>query len=250
MTHHSADSSYEKSAHLYDLFGQKEDVEFYCHFAFPPSNVLDVGAGTGRLAIPLAERGSTVCCVEPSPAMRRELERKLLQRPRLAHTVTVVPGEAASFEVSRRFPVAILSGTFDHFLDDGERLASLKNIGRHLAAGGALVFDATVGMMQDAPLSPAGEVEVGDRTVRRLVGGKALPGGKREVVLVFEVYRGTEMIERIEERGLIGQTSQRGIHRILSEAGFEVRQEWSDFQRNPYREGARLLIVEAVKRNE
>lgn len=57
----SDNSGYEKAAHLYDLFDQKANIEFFFHFAFQAGEILDIGAGTGRIAIPLAERGVTVC---------------------------------------------------------------------------------------------------------------------------------------------------------------------------------------------
>lgn len=244
----SDDRSYGKTAHLYDLFDQKQNIEFFYHFASRAGEVLDIGAGTGRIAIPLAECGVKVCCVEPSPAMRLEFEKKLAGRPKLAHNVRVVPGDARSFDVGRTFPAAFLSGSFDHFLDHEERLASLVNVGRHLGAHGVLVFDVFLGLMEDTPLSPAGQVEVGDREIRRFVGGKVLPGAKKEVVLLFQVYRNGEMIERIEERGLVGVTSREGVHRVLMEAGFDVKREWGAYDFAPYQEGDSLLIVEAWKR--
>ena len=60
---------YEKAAHLYDLFDKKENIEFFYQYAKDAGEILDIGAGTGRIAIPLAERGIKVYCVEPSPAM-------------------------------------------------------------------------------------------------------------------------------------------------------------------------------------
>ena len=53
-------TGYEKSAHLYDLFDRKENVEFFHHYAAKAGEILDVGAGTGRIAIPLARRGISV----------------------------------------------------------------------------------------------------------------------------------------------------------------------------------------------
>ncbi len=247
MTGQPGDRSYGKTAHLYDLFDRKENIEFFYHHASQAGEVLDVGAGTGRIAIPLAERGLRVWCVEPSPAMRREFEQKLARRVDLSANICLVAGEARSFDLGRTFPAAFLSGTFDHFLDDTERLASLANIGRHLDANGVLVFDVFLGLMEDTPLSPAGHVQLEDGEIRRFVGGRVLPGERKEVNLVFEVYRDGEMVERIEERGLVGITNREGIHRVLEEAGFEVRREWGAYDFTPYQEGAALLIVEAMK---
>ena len=249
MNGRSDDRSYGKTAHLYDLFDRKENIEFFYHYASQAGEVLDIGAGTGRIAIPLAERGVSVCCVEPSPAMRREFEKKLARRPKLANAIQLVAGDARSFAVDRPFPTAFLSGTFDHFLDDEERVASLVNIGRHLESGGTLIFDVFLGLMQDTPLSPAGQVEVGGREIRRFVGGKVLGGGKKQVELVFKVVQDGEMVERIEERGVVGITSRVGVRRVLADAGFDVKREWGGYDFTPYREGDPLLIVEALQQS-
>jgi SAM-dependent methyltransferase len=245
----SGGDGYEKAAHLYDLFDRKANIEFFLHYALRAGEVLDIGAGTGRIALPLAKRGVKVFCVEPSPAMRREFENKRAQQPYLSANVQLVAGDANSFDWGRTFPVAFLSGSFDHFLDDEERLASLANIGQHLDSKGILVFDVFLGLMKDSPLSPAGRVKVGDREYRRFVGGKLLPGNRKETRLVFETYQEGELVERIEEHSLAGITSRKRIHQMLAEVGFSVKREWGNYDFTPYREGDALLIVETVKQN-
>jgi SAM-dependent methyltransferase len=238
---------YEKSAHLYDLFDEKANIEFFFYYASQATDVLDIGAGTGRIALPLARRGVKIVCVEPSQAMRREFEIKLARQPDLATYIHLVAGKANSFNLGRTFSVAFLSGSFDHFLDDKERISSLANTARHLDTGGTLVFDVFLGLMGDSPLSRAGTVRVGDKEYRRLVGGKVLPGHKKETQLVFETYEDGELVERIEEISIVGITNRHGVHRVLAESGFAVREEWGDYDFRPYQEGDSLLIVEAVK---
>lgn len=240
---------YEKSAQLYDLLDQKANIEFFCHYADQAKEILDIGAGTGRIALPLASRGVKVVCVEPSSAMRQEFEIKLAQQPDLSARIDLVPGEASSFSLGRTFPAAFLSGSFDHLLDDEERISSLVNIGRHLDRKGILVFDVFLGLMGNSSLSPAGRVKVGNRKYRRFVGGKVLPGHKKETHLVFETYEDDEMKERIEETSLVGIANRLTIHRVLTESGFTVRKEWSGYDFAPYREGASLLTMEAAKRD-
>lgn len=243
----SQHTGYEKSAHLYDLFDSKQNIDFFYHYAAKAGEVLDIGAGTGRIAIPLARQGIKLHCVEPSPAMRSEFERKLQEEPELWERITVIAGEAKSFHIGRTFPAAFLSGSFDHLLDDKERLAALRNIGRHLVPDGCLVFDIFLGLMKDSPLSPAGVARVSGREVRRFVGGRMLPEQRKETRLVFEVYEEGTLIERIEERSLVGITSRKDIHRLLKVAGFRVQREWSGYNFKPFQEGNSILIVEAVK---
>jgi SAM-dependent methyltransferase len=231
------------------MFDHKANIEFFFRYASPAKEVLDIGAGTGRIALPLAGRGVEVVCVEPSPAMRREFEMKLARQPDLSTRIRLVAGRANSFDLGRTFSVAFLSGCFDHFLDDKERISSLANIARHLDTKGILLFDVFLGLMGDSPLSPAGTVRVDTKEYRRLVGGKVLSGHKKETQLVFETYDGGELIERVEEISLVGITSKRGIHRALARSGFAVREEWGDYDFTPYQEGGSLLIIEAVKQD-
>jgi SAM-dependent methyltransferase len=61
------------------------------------ATVLDVGAGTGRWAIPLARRAATVTALEPSPAMREGLRRNLAEQQ--ISNVTVLAGRWPEAEV-------------------------------------------------------------------------------------------------------------------------------------------------------
>jgi SAM-dependent methyltransferase len=239
---------YEKSARFYDLFDQKENIAFFLHYATAAGEILDVGAGTGRIAIPLARHGVTVWCVEPSPAMRREFERKLDAEPELRSRITLAAGTAASFTYPQTFPAALMSGSFDHLLDAEERLAALRNISRHLEMGGTLVFDVFLVLMRDAALHPADSVEVGGQTINRLIASRLLPSGRQETTLVFEVHEGERLIERIEETSLVGITHRAKLHQHLEAAGFEVTAEWGGYDFTPYSEGDALLILAAVKR--
>ena len=240
-------SGYEKCAHLYDLFDAKENIEFFLRYATEAGEVLDIGAGTGRIAIPLAEKGLKVFCVEPSPAMRREFEKKLSALPELSKNIELVAGDAASFKFPRTFPAAFLSGVFDHFLDGKERLAALRNIAKHVETHGKLIFEVGLGYMKDSPMSAAGKVTQGDKEYRRFMEGKVLPDEKMEWLLVYERYQSGKLTERIEERWLAGIIDRAKLHRLLKDTGFEIKREFGGHDFKEYKEGDLLLIIEAEK---
>lgn len=187
-------------------------------------------------------------CVEPSPAMRAQFEKKLSTHPDISKNIELVPGDAMSFNLDRAFPAAFLSGTFDHFLNDEERLQSLKNIGKHLKPNGKVIFDVFMGLMKDSPLSPAGKVKKGDTEYRRFVGNRLLPDGKMETLLVFETYQSGKLKERIEEKSVAGIIHREHLHQLLEKSGFEVKNEFANYDFAKYKEGNSLLIIEAVKK--
>ena len=238
---------YERSAHLYDLFDQKENIRFFLHYGLKAGEILDIGAGTGRIAIPLAQEGVKVFCVEPSPAMRAVFEEKISKQKIPKDNIVLIDGLAQGFDFGRTFPAAYLSGTFDHFLGDDERLASLLNIHKHLSARGVLIFDAFIGLMREKPLAPAGEVCEGHRVYKRSVGTKLLPGRMLEVELLYQLFEKGVLVEQIVEKSFVAIIDRRGISELLERSGFLVRKEFGDYNRCAFQEGDGVIIIEAVK---
>lgn len=243
------DRGYELSAQFYDLFDRKPNINFYYFYASQAGESLDIGAGTGRIAVPLAELGCRLVCVEPSEAMRTQLQQKLDQQPALLERISIVPTDADSFKLNKTFPLAMMSGSFRHFLTDDERLRVLANISNHLKPGGTLVFDVSLGMMKDTPLSPAGEVQFEGGEIRRSLSTRVLPEGILQVTFVFETYRGGKMVERIVQGAVQGIITRQQITKLLQETGLTVVNEYADYDFRPYEEGDNILMVEASKIN-
>jgi SAM-dependent methyltransferase len=243
----TSQDGYDKMADIYDVFSSAETADFHLDCASGTKEILDIGAGTGRVAIPIAENGTRVVCVEPSTAMLREFKKKLDSRPELKQMITVVHADAASFTLDRTLPAAFMSGSFDHLLTDDERLRALKNIADHLEPGARLVLDVWLGLMTDDPATWAGEATLGDTTYKRAVGRKVLPDGTVELEIVITVERDGKVVDRIEQHSTAGVSSRELVHRLLTETGFRVRHEFGSYDRTPYRDGDSVLIIEAVK---
>jgi SAM-dependent methyltransferase len=240
-------SSYEKAAHLYDIFDQKPNIDFFRYCAREQPSVIDIGAGTGRIAIPIARAGTAVYCIEPSPAMRTEFTKKLKVEPDLADRITMIAGDAQSFRIKRSFGVAFMSGVFDHLLDDTTRIRVLKNVNRHLIRGGMFVFDVAVGIPGGKPLVQAGSHRIGTKMYQRYISSKVCANATSEVRLLYEVYDSGKLSERIEEKGIVAYVSRTQVCALLAKAGFTITHEYGWYDFSAYKEGSELLIVEAKK---
>jgi len=238
---------YEKCAHLYDLFDTKDNIDFFAKYALKAKEILDVGAGTGRIAIPIAGMGARVICIEPSPAMRKEFAKKLALMTVPSANIEIFNGDAISFNLNRTFPAAFMSGSFDHLLNIEERLDALSNINKHLEDNGELIFDIFLGLMRNSPIMPAGKVSEGSLEYRRLVGSNPLDDNTIEITLIFETYSHGQLISQIEEKSLVGITNRQEIHNLLKNSGFQIRHEFGDYDFSPFKEGDSTLIIEAKK---
>lgn len=241
---------YEKCAHLYDLFDDKENIQFFLHYAEEASKILDVGAGTGRIAIPIAEKGIKIHYVEPSPAMVQEFKRKISGMKNLERNITLTNSDASSFSLEKTFPACYLSGTFDHFLNDEERISALNNIHDHLVQKGKLIFDVFLGLMEDSSLHPAGMVKKGGREYKRFIETKILSQNILHTLLVYEIYENGKLIHKINQQSQAGITTREKVHKLLKKTGFEIENEYSDYKFNPFKKGEDLLIIEATKKSK
>ncbi|MBC7313412.1 MAG: class I SAM-dependent methyltransferase [Rhizobium sp.] len=124
---------------LYDSFNTHgTDGDFYLSLAQSPCRILDLGCGTGSVALRLASLGHTVTGLDPAPGMLDVARAK-----DKAGTVRWLAGDARDFALGETFDLIIMTGhVFQVFLDDAETLAVLSSARRHLAEGGRLVFES------------------------------------------------------------------------------------------------------------
>lgn len=124
--------------------------------------VLELGVGTGRLALPLAAAGLAVTGVDASSAM---LDR-LAAKPGGASVTTVV-GDMVGPLPDGPFDLAVVArNTFFNLTTEAAQRACLAEVARVLAPGGRLVLEAFVPTDDDGPTS---SVEVRRITADRVL---------------------------------------------------------------------------------
>lgn len=131
----------------YEYRRRRADVTFYRELAQRrlrgPGRILELGAGSGRVTIPLARDGHEVVAVDQSAPMLGRLTARLARLPAAAAgRVTPLPGELCTFTAPGKFPLVIAAfNVLEHLYTRGEVDACLRRVAAHLAPGGAFAFD-------------------------------------------------------------------------------------------------------------
>jgi SAM-dependent methyltransferase len=185
---------------------------------------LELGIGTGRIALPLAGRGVPVHGIELSNAMAARLRAK----PG-GEDIGVTIGDFATTTVEGTFSVAYLVfNTIMNLTTQAEQVACFRNVAAHLEPGGCFV------------------IEVGVPSLRRLPPGQTLHAfHKSEThwgIDEFDVARQGltshhfEVVDgRIERSSIPFRYAWPAELDLMAElAGMTLRERWSGWKREPF----------------
>ena len=139
-----APSPYDAIARLYDPWSRSvtEDVSFYVDEARRAGEpVVELGVGTGRIAVPIAAEGIRVIGVDSSAEMMAVC-REHAELAGVADRVELRLGDLAAPPVDERAPLVICPfRSYLHLHSDDERLRALRAAHAILVPGGRLAFD-------------------------------------------------------------------------------------------------------------
>ena len=109
--------------------------------------VLELGVGTGRIAMPLSRKGVRVHGIDLSPEMVAELKRK----PG-AGAIDVTIGDFATTKVEGSFTLAYLvRNTITNLTTQDDQVRCFQNVAAHLVSGGRFVIEVFVPELRRLP---------------------------------------------------------------------------------------------------
>jgi len=229
-------SRYDAIARLYDPWSVSvtEDVPFYVDEArrVSPGPVVELGVGTGRIAVPIAVEGIRVIGVDSSAGML-EVARERAESAGVADLVELRLGDLRAPPVSERVELVICPfRSYLHLRTDAERLRALLAARDLLVPGGRLVFDVfapgaddiaeTDGrwLEREPEIFERADWDTERRTLTLSVRG---PTGEATLALAW--------LSADEWRAL------------LERAGFEVEALYGWFDRRPFRGGEDMVWI-------
>ena len=248
---------YADYAEFYDLgAGGLGDVPFYLAYAAVAgaSPVLELGCGTGRVTIPLAEAGYEVIGVDLSEPMLARCRGKVFERG-LDERVHLLLADMARFELER-VDVGLACTpfrSFMHLTTQAEQLGCLERTYACLRPGRTLIMDVYAPSYRALAQEPDGPWVLGRES--QLPDGHTLKRWYRFVrndpALQMQYYE--RRFEQVDAEGATVRERTFSIsHRytfryelqlLLERVGFEVVEVYRDYDRSPYDGTGEILTV-------
>ena len=213
----------DSSAAMFDPAVVDPAVDVLAGFA-GDGGALEFAVGTGRLALPLADRGVRVAGVDDSEAMLARLREK----PG-AERIEVALGDMTSTRVDGAFSlVYLVFNTIGNVTTQDGQVACFENAAAHLRSGGRFVIETGVPALQQLPVGQA------------IVPFQAGPNG-----LGFDVYDGvtpnfsshhyTFTVGRAETGHVDFRYAWPAEFDLMARiAGMRLEHRWSGWEREPF----------------
>ena len=177
---------------------------------------LELAIGTGRIAVPLAERGVCVAGIDLSPDMITELRKK-------TDSVPVTIGDMTTTRVDGTFSLAyIVFNSINNVTSQDGQVDVFANAAAHLEPGGCFVVEVGVPNRQRLEVFDLSDTHVGvdelDFDTQRLVSHhfSLVDGEWRRISMPFRSVSPAEL-------DLMAQL-----------AGMKLRERWADWDRSPF----------------
>jgi SAM-dependent methyltransferase len=228
-------SAYDPIARIYDPWstGVTEDISFYVAEALAAGGpVVELGVGTGRIAIPTAMAGVHVIGVDSSPGML-EVCAEGAHKAGVAARLDLRLGDLRTPPVDERVKLVTCPfRAYLHLASDEERLEGLVAARKLLRRGGRLVFDVFAPSTEDIE-------ETDGRWIEREPG-------------IFERadWDGDAQTLTLSVRGELGESTMtlwwlepERWQSLLGDAGFAVDACYGWFDRRPYAGGEDTVWV-------
>jgi SAM-dependent methyltransferase len=234
-------SAYDPIAKLYDPWSASviEDISFYVEEALTTCGgpIVELGVGTGRIAIPTAMAGVHVIGVDSSPGMLAVCEERAREAG-VAERLDLRLGDLRRPPVDEQ--VAVVTCPFRaylHLASDVERLEALGAAHALLRPGGKLVFDVFTPSREDIE-------ETDGRWIEREPGiDERADWDLAAQTLTLSVRGGGS-----ESTMVLTWLEPERWHSLLAEAGFDVAACYGWFDRRPYAGGEDSVWIAHVRK--
>jgi SAM-dependent methyltransferase len=245
---------HKKAALYYDYFAGKEDIPFFRRLMLRMGGpVLEMGSGTGLIALDLGSAGLEVLGVDRSRHMLDVARSKWDKlSPSIKERVKFMEGDMINFPLDRQFSSALIArGSFEHLLDTDDQLRCLANVRKLLDSGGKLVVDLSTPSLELIKRGITADRSVsvdGDITLLRTVHIRTDLNNQRcNTTITYEHYKGGVLVEQVLAEAATSLIFPREALLLFRQTGFSVEDVYGDTTGGGFNSSSRRMIVVARK---
>ncbi|MCU1465105.1 MAG: methyltransferase [Actinomycetia bacterium] len=219
------------STDMYEPEVLEPAVDFLAGLAGAGS-ALELGIGTGRIALPLSERGVHVHGIDISPPMVEQLHTK----PG-SDAIDVTIGDFATTTVAGSFELAYLVyNTITNLTTQDEQVGCFRNVAAHLQPGGCFVIEVYVPELQRLP--PGETIHAFKVTPAHL--GFEEYDVATQIAFSHHYFVVDDRVEIFSAPYRYVWPSELDLMARL--AGLTLRERWSDWNREPFTSDSRKHV--------
>jgi SAM-dependent methyltransferase len=248
---------YETVARYYDAeVGEKtDDLLMYSGLAeIHGDPIFDVGCGTGRVLLHLAQEGYSVHGIDDSRSMLNRLENKLNAMPHLQEFVSYTEGDMLTFKTDKRYKMVLLTyNALMHFHLQSTQIQLLEHIHNIIADDGLLVLD----------LPNAGETFATQETDAILLDREFIEPESGHLVMlqshsyldrttqllhvtwIYDEVTGDGTLKRLRIPHILRYYFFPEIKLLVERCGFEITDVFGGTEEEPFEDGAERMIIYA-----
>ncbi len=241
--------AFDAWADIYDLIhrGLPGEAEFYVAQAVRiGGHTLELGCGTGRIALAMALSGVDVTGLDDSEPMLDVCREKLALLGEVPGRVQLVLADMREFDLGRCFELVVMPyRSFMHMLSHDDQRSCLDAVRRHLAPGGSFilnVWDARPSALAPHVGAAAGALQFAAR--HRLDDeGELLHYRATRCHELEQLMEEEHLVHELDGEGHVLHSQALGMKRcwftfrelgnLLALSGFEVEAVFGDFDCNP-----------------
>ncbi len=246
-----------KEPNLYDLLyaDVTEDINLYLCIAKKYDDILEFGAGTGRVTIPLAEDGHNIVAVDIEQAMLDKLQEKINSNDYLKSKIRIVKGDMCNYSDKKKYNCIFIPLTsFNYLLTREEQLSCLKTLQTNLSEDGIAIIE----LLSEKTFSDTNsqekltfikKIHVDDKKYYQYWRNTVLDMQERKITQrrVFKLFDGNN---QINEKELIWKNRFVTISDFISlanECGLDIDTIYGDCKMGEYNDNSEDVFVK-VKR--
>ncbi len=237
-----------------DFGGMDEDIPLYLNFACRTGDpILELGCGTGRVLLPLAQAGYRVFGVDISAAMLARARAKANQSG-LVRRVHLIQSNATTLALARTFSLILYAAnSFMHHTTQQEQCHVLARLRDHLRPGGLLILDLFNPDMHDM-VEHDGHVELVRQWHEEETGAIVQKFQSVRVSPVRQLLDVTYVYDRVFPDGRVERTVApfqlryvwpEEIPLLLERAGLQLEALYGTYELDPLDDGSPRLVVVA-----